>query len=93
MSCSVGSTCDLDPALLWLWRRLAATALIPPLAPGDFHMPGVRPKNRKANKQKHKKEVICCCESPVSMSEPPPLGPQNEPSLERGSLREGTRLK
>ena len=32
MSCGVGRRRGLDPALLWLWRRLAATALIQPLA-------------------------------------------------------------
>ena len=31
-SCRVGCRCGWDPALLWLWCRLAATALIPPLA-------------------------------------------------------------
>ena len=28
MSCGVGHSCSLDPALLWLWRRLAAVAVI-----------------------------------------------------------------
>ena len=32
MSCGVGGRLSLDPALLWLWRRSAATALIRPLA-------------------------------------------------------------
>ena len=32
MSCGVGCRCVADPALLWLWRRLAATAPIRPLA-------------------------------------------------------------
>ena len=32
VSCGVGRRRSLDPALLWLWRRLAATALIRPLA-------------------------------------------------------------
>ena len=31
MSCGVGHRCGLDPVLLWLWRRLAATAPIGPL--------------------------------------------------------------
>ena len=40
MSCGVGHRCSLDPALLWLWYRLVATALIrlltwePPYASG-----------------------------------------------------------
>ena len=32
MSCGVGHRCRSDPALLWLWRGLAAVALIGPLA-------------------------------------------------------------
>ena len=32
MSCGVGHRCGLDLALLWLWRRWVATALIRPLA-------------------------------------------------------------
>ena len=32
MSCGVGQRCGSDPALLWLWCRLAATVLIRPLA-------------------------------------------------------------
>ena len=34
VSCGVGHRCGLGPALLWLWLwcRLAAAALIPPLA-------------------------------------------------------------
>ena len=32
MSCGVGRRLGLDPALLWLWYRLAASVLIRPLA-------------------------------------------------------------
>ena len=32
VSCGVGRRRGLDPALLWLWRRPAATAPIRPLA-------------------------------------------------------------
>ena len=32
VSCGVGCRHGLDPTLLWLWRRLAATAPIGPLA-------------------------------------------------------------
>ena len=32
MSCAVGHRRGSDPKLLWLWRRLVATALIQPLA-------------------------------------------------------------
>ena len=32
MSCGVGCRCGLDPALLWMWFRPSAEALIQPLA-------------------------------------------------------------
>ena len=32
MSCGIGHRCVSDPKLLWLWRRLVATAPIGPLA-------------------------------------------------------------
>ena len=32
MSCSVGLRCGSNPTLSWLWCRLAATALIRPVA-------------------------------------------------------------
>ena len=32
VSCGVGHRRGSDPVLLWFWRRLAATALIKPLA-------------------------------------------------------------
>ena len=32
VSCGVGCRCGSDPVLLWLWSRLAAEALIRPLA-------------------------------------------------------------
>ena len=32
MSCGAGCRLGLDPALLWLWHRLEAAALIRPLA-------------------------------------------------------------
>ena len=36
MSCGVGCRCGVDPALLWLWCRPVATALIQPL---DWELP------------------------------------------------------
>ena len=52
MSCGVGHRRSLDPMLLWLWRRLAATAPIGPLA---WELPicqGYRPKKTKKKKRK-----------------------------------------
>ena len=52
MSCGVGRICGLDPELLWLWRRPAATALIRPLAWEPPYATGValkRPKKKVIN--------------------------------------------
>ena len=52
MSCGVGRRHGLDPTLLWLWHRLAATALIRPLAWESPYAAGAalektkRPKNK-----------------------------------------------
>jgi len=53
MSCGLGCRHGSDPALLWLWCRPAATALIPSLAWEPPYAEGValekakRPKKRK----------------------------------------------
>ena len=50
MSCSVGCRLGSDPVLLWLWRRLAATAPIGPLAWEPPHAAGVAlEKEKKKN--------------------------------------------
>ena len=54
MSCGVGHRRGLDPELLWLWRRLAATALIRPLAWEPPYPAGAALE--KAKRQKRKKE-------------------------------------
>ena len=55
MSCGVGPRCSLDLVLLWLWRRLAATALIGPLAWKPPHAEGAALKRQKRKKKKKKK--------------------------------------
>ena len=55
MSCGIGCRCGLDPALLWLWCRPVATALIRSLA-WILHMPQCGPK-----KDQKKKKFCCCC--------------------------------
>ena len=50
MSCGVGHRRGLDPALLWLWHRLAATAPIRPLAWEPPYAMGVA--QEKAKRQK-----------------------------------------
>ena len=54
MSCGVGYRCGSDPALLWLWYRLAAAALIRPLAWEPPHAMGAALK-RRGKKKKGKK--------------------------------------
>ena len=55
MSCGADRRCGLDPALLWLWCRLAATAPIPPLAWELPYATGVALKRQKEKKKKKKK--------------------------------------
>ena len=52
MSCDVGCRFGLDPELLWLWRRLAATALIQPLAWEPPYAAGVAQEMAKRQKKK-----------------------------------------
>ena len=60
MSCGVGHShrCGSDPALLWLWRGLVATAPIqplawePPYAVGTALEKAKRPKKKKKEKKR-----------------------------------------
>ena len=51
MSCGVGRRLSLDPVLLWLWRRLAAVALLRPLAWKPPYAVGVALKRQKRKKE------------------------------------------
>ena len=56
MSCGIGCRRGSDPALLWLWRRLVATA---PTGPLDWEPPyaeGAAQGKKKSKKQKKKKK-------------------------------------
>ena len=57
MSCGVGHRCSLDPALLWLWHRLAATAPIRPIAWEPPYATGVALEKAK-NKNKKNLQII-----------------------------------
>ena len=57
MSCVVGHRCSSDLALLWLWRRPAATAPIRPIAWEPPYAAGVAQKNGKKTKKKKKKRL------------------------------------
>ena len=62
MSCGVGRRCGSDPELLWLWRRLAAIALIQPLAWEPPYAVAaaqeMAKKDQKKKKRKRKKKEI-----------------------------------
>ena len=47
VSCGVGHRCGSNPVFLWLWCRLAATALISPLAWKPPYAAGVALKTQK----------------------------------------------
>ena len=59
MSCGVVCRYGSDLALLWLWCRLAATALIRPIAWEPPCAEGVALKRQKAKKKKE-----CGCDNP-----------------------------
>ena len=54
MSCGVGRRHSLDPELLWLWCRLAATAPIGPLAWEPPYAVGTALKTQNNKKQPKK---------------------------------------
>ena len=54
VSCGVGCRRGLDPSLLWLWRRLVATAPIRPLAWEPPYATGAALE--KAKRQRKKKQ-------------------------------------
>ena len=55
MSCGVGRRRGSDPAMLWLWCRLAATAPIRPLARQPPYAAGAAQEMVKRQKTKNKK--------------------------------------
>ena len=61
MSCGVGHRCNSDPVLLWLWCRLAASALIQPLAWAPPYVMGVdlkKTKQTNKNRQPYYQEFL-----------------------------------
>ena len=58
MSCGVGRRCGLDPALLWLQRRLVDTAPIRPLAWVLPYAVGAALKGQKKKKKKNGVPVV-----------------------------------
>ena len=65
MSCGVGCRHSSDPALLWLWRRSAATAPIRPLSWEPPYATGVAHEMAKRqNKNKNKYLLTCKLDVP-----------------------------
>ena len=56
MSCGVGRRRSSDPELLWLWRRLAATAPVRPLAWEPPYAVGAAQEMAKKQKEKEKEK-------------------------------------
>ena len=60
MSYSVGFRRGLDPALLLLWCRPAATALIPPLAwEPPYAMDAALKRQKKRERERDPRELSC----------------------------------
>ena len=59
MSCGVGHRCSLDSELLWLWCRLAAVALIGPLAWEPPYAVGAALKSKKKKKSNCSSSGCC----------------------------------
>ena len=58
MSCDVGYRHSSDSKLLWLWCRLAAVALIGPLAWEPPYAMGVALKNKKQKKRVREGDLL-----------------------------------
>ena len=58
MSCGVGCRRGSYPALLWLWCRLVATALIRPLAWEPPYAAGEAPEKAKRPKKKKREDSV-----------------------------------
>ena len=56
MSCGIGCRCGSDSALLLLWHRPAAVALIGPLAGESPYAVGTAPKSKTKKKKKEGRE-------------------------------------
>ena len=59
MYCGVGRRHGSDPALLWLWHRLAAAAPIQPLAWKPSYVIGVELKEEKKITYHRESQLLC----------------------------------
>ena len=58
MNCGVGLRCGLAMALLWLWHRPTAVALIQPLAWETPYAAGAALKKKKKRKKERKEKEM-----------------------------------
>ena len=64
MSCDAGHRRSSDPTLLWLWRRLAATALIRPLSWEPLYATEAALEKAKRKKKRKRNKITkwsSCC--------------------------------
>ena len=71
MTCGAGRRRGSDPALLWPWLRLVATAPIGPIDWELLHAAGAAPKReeRQKNKQKNLRKMSTV-KSEINLSKP-----------------------
>ena len=69
MSCGAGRRHGSDPALLWLWHRLAAIALSGPLAWEPPYAITAVPKNKNENKQTKKQKFVLMSVIPLKKTD------------------------
>ena len=89
MSCAVGCRHGLDPALLWLWCRLAATAPIRPLAWEPPYATGAaleKAKRQKTKTTKKKTKLSGAYNSKHTVRTPSLLTPGKTKSYRKGKV-------
>ena len=76
MSRGVGRRCGLDPKLLWLWCRPAATVLIGPLAWEPLYAEGAALEDKKREREREN-TVTQNLSVANNHQKPEPVFPQN----------------
>ena len=83
MSCGVGLRCGSDPEMQWLWRNLAATALIRPIGWEPPNAMGVALE--KAKRPKKKKNLYGTTKDPELLKQSSETKTKQEASLSQTS--------
>ena len=90
MSCGVGRRCSSDSALLWLWCRPAATALIGPLAWELSYAQGAALKRHERKKERRKEGLPVGTGMSPGLSQDAPVSLLNERNQESKSVHTQT---